>query len=175
MNPNRYPRKMYEKLRDTPQDSSQLTPKSNWYAQLQASLVKADHEYLLEQNSTKAVRIALPNIQGRWKASLFQNDVNKALHSTYNPFYRDIKDLDAPKLGDYLTLALPQSYVRSFAVCRLSGKYTLSFCTNKIVYKINAQEHCMVSTCNTEESLLHVQKSENISERRWISRAVQGI
>ncbi|KAJ8666204.1 hypothetical protein QAD02_007866 [Eretmocerus hayati] len=42
MKPNRYPRKMYEKLRDTPHDSSKLTSKSNWYAQLQTILVKAD-------------------------------------------------------------------------------------------------------------------------------------
>ncbi|KAJ8680680.1 hypothetical protein QAD02_016467 [Eretmocerus hayati] len=136
MDDERLPTKISMQMMSNLQSNPGVSNRNNWITRMKDILTSVDHGYLLEQNSAEVINLALPNLEGGFKCLLFNNDVTRALNSTYNERYKEIKDLETLYLEPYLTFALPLSYVRVFANCRLSGKYSLSFYLNKIRYKI---------------------------------------
>ncbi|KAJ8670559.1 hypothetical protein QAD02_001818 [Eretmocerus hayati] len=156
MKENRLPRLAYENMRNTYLTNPSIPANSSWYTRLIEMLQKVDHVYLLEQESPEAILQALPTIEGRTRKIAFEEDIKRALGSTYNQTFKEIKDLETLHVEPYLTLALPLSYIRVFANCRLAGRYSLKFYLNKIQYKINPSENCQVSNCNALEKIEHI-------------------
>lgn len=154
MHPNRYPKRMYTKLKDL----DRLNPHSNnrnWVSQLRIALSKVGHEYLLTRENASAIRLALPVIDGAMKKLSFMGDVERTKSSSYCPYYQNIKDLSSIIREPYLTLPLPIGFIRILTSCRLSSYFQLSFKIKGTLYKINASDTCTLCNFNEKEDLPH--------------------
>lgn len=155
MHPDRYPRRMYNKLKDLDHLSPQPNNR-NWVSQLRIALDKSGHEYLLNHENASAIRLALPIIDGVMKKRSFTRDVERATSSSYCPHYHRVKDLSSIIREPYLTLPLPIGFIRTFASCRLSSYFRLSFKIKDTLYKINALDFCTLCNVNEKEDLPHL-------------------
>ncbi|KAJ8685510.1 hypothetical protein QAD02_021303 [Eretmocerus hayati] len=143
MDDERLPRKIFMQMMSNLQSNPDVSNRNNWILRMKDILTSVDHGYLQGQNSVEAINLALPNLEGRFKCLSFNNDVTRALISTYNERYKEIKDLD------YLFLTF-------VFLCRLSGEYSLGFYLDKIRYKIEPPENGQVSNYNSAENAEHI-------------------
>ena len=153
MEKDRFPWIMYCRLK---QQSTINPSKLNWISQLHTLLARAEHEYLIDCVDPATFETALPAIDGVLKRISFTEDSSRAAQSCFCPLYKDIKDLSSPYYESYLNTALPLSYIRTFAACRLAGQLSLTMNVNKIFYKINLSEKCFACNLNAKEDVTHI-------------------
>ena len=115
-NPTRYIRRIYEKLRECIEtqisDETAQNLKLNWVNQLKLLLQRSKHEYLIECNDLKSIKLAVPVMEGALRYISFIEDCKRSMDSSFPPLYRDLLSTDSPTIRLYLMLTLPLNYIR---------------------------------------------------------------
>lgn len=128
--------------------------KYNWFSQAKECLKCISIDDLGPLQELVRVKRNIKITLERYKNYLIQADLERVLKSSFNIFWNNAVLLNETQ--KYLQSSIPFKFIKIYAQIRLSGPYFIKLTLNKITYKINPKNLCLLCNLNEPETLTHI-------------------